>query len=340
MFDINLILFILSFTTLALTTLFYVLKKHKFAFISLILSNFQITSLLSYRWFVSGYFPTSNLYESLIFLTWCFTFFQICIPFIYVYNSNKSLGMPIENSNETENKQPYFKTSFNFVFINQVLSFFPLFMYSFAVLKIPEQISKVKPLIPALQSNWLIMHVSTMISSYATLMIGSILSFIFCFIWFYRNRLLKYNETKNVMLTNDGGEDSINSYTNLQYLTKPFVFFRFFSDQNILEQKLNTIDLLAYQFISFGFPLLTLGIISGAVWANEAWGSFWSWDIKEIWSLITWFIYAFYLHTRLNFRWQGIFSASIAVFGFFIICFCYIGVNFIAKGLHSYGWVT
>jgi cytochrome c-type biogenesis protein CcsB len=95
-----------------------------------------------------------------------------------------------------------------------------------------------------------------------------------------------------------------------------------------------------YRIIGIGFPLLTIGILSGAVWANEAWGSYWSWDPKETWAFITWLIFAFYLHTRLQYGWEGKKSAFVATFGFFILWICYLGVNLLGKGLHSYGWLS
>ena len=90
--------------------------------------------------------------------------------------------------------------------------------------------------------------------------------------------------------------------------------------------------------ITVGFLMLTVGIISGAVWANEAWGSYWSWDPKETWALICWLVYAAYLHTRLSRGWQGRRPALVAVVGLIVIAVCYIGVNLLGIGLHSYGW--
>merc|ERR1719469_1708383 len=80
--------------------------------------------------------------------------------------------------------------------------------------------------------------------------------------------------------------------------------------------------------------ILTLGIISGAVWANEAWGNYWSWDPKETWALITWIIFATYLHSRITKGWQGKKTAILGSLGFFVIWVCYLGVNFLGKGLH------
>jgi cytochrome c-type biogenesis protein CcsB len=102
---------------------------------------------------------------------------------------------------------------------------------------------------------------------------------------------------------------------------------------------LETVDIWSYRIIGLGFPFLTIGIISGAVWANEAWGSYWSWDPKETWAFITWLIFAIYLHSRLLKGWQGKNAAVLASCGFFVIWICYLGVNFLGKGLHSYGWI-
>jgi cytochrome c-type biogenesis protein CcsB len=103
---------------------------------------------------------------------------------------------------------------------------------------------------------------------------------------------------------------------------------------------LQTIDIWSYRIIGFGFPCLTIGIISGAVWANEAWGSYWSWDPKETWAFITWIVFATYLHTRLLKNWKNEKSSIIGSIGFFVIWICYLGVNFLAKGLHTYGWIV
>jgi cytochrome c-type biogenesis protein CcsB len=102
---------------------------------------------------------------------------------------------------------------------------------------------------------------------------------------------------------------------------------------------LETVDIWSYRIIGLGFPFLTIGIISGAVWANEAWGSYWSWDPKETWAFITWLIFAIYLHSRLLKGWQGQKAAVLGAVGFFVIWICYLGVNFLGKGLHSYGWI-
>jgi len=99
-----------------------------------------------------------------------------------------------------------------------------------------------------------------------------------------------------------------------------------------------TLDDLGYRSLLLGFGFLTIGIVSGAVWANEAWGNYWSWDPKETWALITWLVYALYLHVRLQLGWDTRDSAKIGAFGFFVVWLCYIGVNLMGVGLHSYGF--
>jgi cytochrome c-type biogenesis protein CcsB len=99
---------------------------------------------------------------------------------------------------------------------------------------------------------------------------------------------------------------------------------------------LKVLDDLSYRCLTLGFPLLTLGIITGSVWAESAWGSYWSWDAKETWSLITWFLYAALLHGRLTVGWRGRRAAIFAIVGFAVLVFTFLGVNLLLSGLHSY----
>jgi cytochrome c-type biogenesis protein CcsB len=101
--------------------------------------------------------------------------------------------------------------------------------------------------------------------------------------------------------------------------------------------ELKVIDDLTHKTIVFGFMWLSAGIITGAVWANEAWGTYWSWDPKETWSIITWFVYASTLHARFTRGWSGSRIAWLAIIGFVSVFFTYFGVNFLLSGLHSYG---
>ena len=99
---------------------------------------------------------------------------------------------------------------------------------------------------------------------------------------------------------------------------------------------LNVLDDLSYQSLTYGFPLLTLGIITGAIWAEYAWGRYWNWDPKETWSLITWLLYAALLHQRLTVGWRGRKAAIMAIVGFLAVLFTFLGVNLILPGLHTY----
>jgi cytochrome c-type biogenesis protein CcsB len=180
---------------------------------------------------------------------------------------------------------------------------------------------KALPLVPSLQSNWLMMHVSMMMVSYATLIIGSLLSILYLAFTFFNKEKKEFNFEKNLVILESGNSESLKASIS--------------SKLSLLQ----TIDIWSYRIIGLGFPFLTIGIISGAVWANEAWGSYWSWDPKETWALITWLVFAIYLHSRLLKGWQGQKAALVGSCGFFVIWICYLGVNFLGKGLHSYGWV-
>ncbi len=167
------------------------------------------------------------------------------------------------------------------------------------------------------------MHVTVIMLSYAALLIGSLLSF----------PILILNRSEQLQIRSNsfgiGSFRNISSNENSNNLLKVIPIK--FSDSELL-------DNLSYRIITVGFLLLTFGLISGAVWANEAWGSWWSWDPKETWAFITWLVYAGYLHSRITKGWQGRKPAIIAALGLFIIFICYLGVNLLGVGLHSYGW--
>ncbi|HSL61079.1 MAG TPA: c-type cytochrome biogenesis protein CcsB [Desulfotignum sp.] len=174
----------------------------------------------------------------------------------------------------------------------------PLIFLAIAYASFDPSISaKINPLIPALKSNWLIAHVVTCFLGYA----GFAVAFGLSLIYFVKPR--------------QPGKDS--------------VFARL--------PAWEVIDELTYQMVMFGFLFLTIGIITGAVWANSAWGKYWSWDPKETWSLITWFVYAIFMHLRLMRGWHGRNLALVSIIGFMSVLFTYFGVNFLLSGLHSYG---
>ena len=218
-----------------------------------------------------------------------------------------------------------------------------LFVTGFASLSLPEAMQSPSSLVPALKSNWLMMHVTVMMLSYASLLIGSLLSIFFL--------VLVNNKKEKVSI--QGSSYGSQSVSNSRF-TENIAFYKtettenysnLLSEDNVTVSNiisprltlLESIDNLSYRTISFGFPLLTVGIIAGAVWANEAWGSYWSWDPKETWALITWLVFASYLHARITKSWQGEKPALIASAGFVVVWICYLGVNFLGQGLHTYG---
>jgi len=276
----------------------------KIGFYSVLVSNLFITVTLTWRWVENGYFPLSNLYESLLFFTWGTTFITLLLEGFTSLNLVGAIVTPLS-----------------------------MFIIGFATLSLPDGMQKAAPLVPALKSNWLMMHVSIMMFSYSTLIIGSLLSIMFLILTQGKQIGLKGSSIGDVQLqTLKSSENSMTTELSLNYDYQ----------DGILEKKLNlleSLDNLSYRIIGLGFPLLTIGIIAGAVWANEAWGSYWSWDPKETWALITWLVFAAYLHARITKSWQGKGPAILASIGFVVVWICYLGVNFLGKGLHSYGWI-
>ena len=304
--------------------------------------NGALTLLLINRWIISGHFPLSNLYESLIFLSWSFATIYSITSFTL-----PSTILPV---------------------IGSSIAPITLLTCAFAFFCIPQELQKSQSLVPALQSNWLIMHVSVMILSYASLLLGSL----FALTLLLTERFSKQKSSNCVLSSISEGEqvkplgDELSPDTSYSYAlwarvslflnslpilsSQPKNKMVTSSSESLVGREAlpkvksnsknsNLLDNISYRFIGLGFALLTLGIISGAVWANFAWGSYWSWDPKETWAFITWLTYAFYLHLRISKGWYGEQSASVAIFGFFVVWFCYLGVNLFGKGLHSYAFV-
>jgi len=268
---------------------------------STIIANCLLFFILGSRWIVAGYFPLSNLYESLLFLT-------CMLLTIYLYIETK-----------TKSK-----------LIGSVLIPVTLLINGFANLTLSPEMQKSSPLVPALQSNWLMMHVSMMLLSYGTLIMGSLLSILFLVISRFKEIDLKIVDNSSLPLYN----------IMLDYYQAKLVAPSTEISELGKIKLLQSIDNWSYRIIGLGFPFLTIGIISGGVWANEAWGSYWSWDPKETWALITWLVFATYLHARITKGWEGKKTAILGGLGFFVIWICYLGVNFLGKGLHSYGWLS
>jgi cytochrome c-type biogenesis protein CcsB len=214
-----------------------------------------------------GYVPLSNMYESLIFFSWTIVLIYLILEFKY---RQKIIGV--------------FITPFAFLAIALTSI-------------VPSINAKITPLMPALQSNWLTIHVTTCFFGYAAFAV----SFGVSILYLIQERKSSQNESSSKWLPSTAVLDEIN-----------------------------------YKSIVIGFPMLTLGIVTGAAWANYAWGSYWSWDPKETWSLITWFVYAAFLHARFTRDWRGTKAAILSIVGFAAVLFTYFGVNYIISGLHSY----
>jgi cytochrome c-type biogenesis protein CcsB len=232
------------------------------------------TAAILLRWYESyqmgiGRAPLTNLYESLVFFAWT-------IAVVYLLMERK------------------FKIRTAGAFVSP----FPFIIMAYASLNPNE----IQPLVPALQSNWLISHVVTCFVGYAAFAVSFGVSFLYLF---------KVNAEKKPV-------------------KQQSVFMSHLPGSDLLDE-------VGYKTIAIGFPLLTIGIITGAFWANVAWGTYWSWDPKETWSLIVWFIYAAYLHARITRGWRGKKAALLSIVGFSATLFCYLGVNLILSGLHSYG---
>lgn len=157
----------------------------------------------------------------------------------------------------------------------------------------------IRPLMPALQSVWLKIHVGTAILAYGAFTIGCGIALVYL----YRNSREKRGNVGHILQKFPG---------------------------------LAELDELTYKVVAFGFLFQTLVIVTGAIWAEQAWGRYWGWDPKETWSFITWIVYAVFLHTRFTRGWAGKKTAWFAIIGFICVLFTYIGVNMFLPGLHSY----
>lgn len=315
-------------------------KFNLIIFLTTSCANLSLLSLLIIRWVNYGHFPLSNLYESLLFLSWSFTLIELFFSAsLFHFNFKFNISNPQPNNEANLNLVFLSKNSYQIeetelslkskqlkdhgknldisLIIGTVISPIALFTNSFAAFSLPKNMQKAQALVPALQSNWLMMHVTVMMLSYTALLCGSLLAISFLIITWH---------------------DSINQNKKSNVLAEPCS--ELLTKQNFPTNKVaQTVDNLSYRILGIGFPLLTIGILSGAVWANEAWGSYWSWDPKETWAFITWLVFAIYLHARITKGWQGKKPAILASFGFFIVWICYLGVNILGTGLHSYGWI-
>lgn len=235
------------------------------------------TVALGLRWYESyqmgiGHAPLTNMYESVIFFAWTIIIIYLAIEWKFKTRVIGAFAVP-----------------------------FAFMAMAYGALD-PDINRNISPLVPALQSNWLIAHVITCFVGYSAFAVAAGLGAMY---------LIK-NTRKGEEIEND--QSLIGSLPSLK-----------------------VIDDIIHKTMVFGFIWLSAGIITGAIWANSAWGTYWSWDPKETWSLITWFIYALTLHARFTRGWGGTRIAWLSLVGFIAVVFTYYGVNFILSGLHSYG---
>ncbi len=264
-FNYLLIAFLLYFLVTIFNFLTYFFRQKNLKRISFYLALvgliFHSISLLL-RTFHSGHAPFTSMYESISFLAWA----SVLVLIIF----EKKFGL--------EKAGPLL---------------WLMVVALMALASSPSIPKDITPLVPALQSYWLWLHVSVTLLGEAFLAVAFVASLLY---------LLA------------GRENSAES-----------------------QSRMEKYDLLAYRAVAVGFPLFTLGaMVFGMIWANRAWGRYWGWDPKEVWSLITWLFYALYLHTRLVMGWKGKKSALIAIVGFLAALFTFFGVNYLLKGLHSY----
>ena len=287
--------------------------------------------------------PLRNLYESLIFFVWSLILIHLLIEFKY---KNRSLG----------------------AFVT------PLAALALLFIDISGTSKEIQPLIPALQSNWLLFHVLLSFLGYAafgvsfgaaaayivmvtdsrkekTYIFWSIIIGIFLVVLIgmgidflslsavQRAELIQSHFLKTTLRSSSGGVAAVSWIASIVFIFAIWLFgLRLKNILTGLNLTPTMLDEIAYKSIAVGFPLFTIGgLIMGAIWANSAWGKYWTWDPKETWSLITWFVYALYLHARFVRGWRGKRVAILAVIGFVAVIFTYLGVNLVLSGLHAYG---
>jgi len=303
------------------------------------------TIAIGLRWWESyqmgqdiGHIPVSNLFESMSFGAWTIILIYILVELKY---KNKSFGAFV----------------------------MPVAFLALAYIGVAPNISKdIEPLVPALKSYWLHIHVITSFLGYAAFAISFGVSLMYLIIntdekdavygfWTTCVGLIivvlvaigvdavllgKAGSGKHMLegtFRNEAPFVRIISYIGSVavlaacWLSGMRIKERLMSFANTSEM----LDEVGYKTIAIGFPLLTVGIITGAVWANAAWGTYWGWDPKETWSLITWLMYAAYLHARFTRGWRGKRAAILSMVGFLAVIFTYLGVNLLLSGLHSYG---
>ncbi len=262
-------------------------RKQQLCSMGLMLAFFGFvfqTGALALRWFDTGHPPWVSTYEVMSFFAWTLVGAYLVLN---IKSNYKSVGI--------------------------IVAPFAFIIMGFASL----QLANPEPLVPALQSVWLLIHVPIVILAYGAFAIAFAASALF--LW--KDKHINAEST-------DLADDNIsrNASTTTRIGSRAGI---------LAESELDALDDIAYKSVALGFPLLTFGILTGAIWANRAWGSYWSWDPKETWSLVTWLVFLVYLHARTQ-HWSDRFSAYISVFGFTSVICTFLGVGYVLPLLESY----
>ena len=326
-FDITLVLFLIS----TFFYLFYTISEKKFFLFlvargSLVLGMLSAAAFMAARWVHGGQPPFTTPFEVMV-------FFSLCTALIYLiielYYKIEFIGFPV------------------MLLVLGLLAYSTLFE------------SAIKPAMPALQNNfWLTIHVIFCFIGYAAFAVTYVLSLLYlltqegiqkklamffcaltvgaglCIPAFYLVSKYKILELQLTLMHSLFVVSAVVFVSVLLYYA-----FKFFDVRLKISEKLKgrkSLTRISYKGVLAGVPLLGIGIITGAVWADVAWGKYWSWDPKETWSLVTWFVYLLYLHLRFVKNWRSVRLAWISVGGFFGVMFTFFGVNYLLAGLHAY----
>jgi cytochrome c-type biogenesis protein CcsB len=270
---------------------------------------------LGARWWMTGVWPLTNLYGSLSLFSAC----AVVIFLVFAYRYDLAfVGGPV------------------------------LALAAIALGYATTWNEGYMPAVPALQSYWIKIHVPIVITAYASFMVSFCVSLIYLFKAAAENRYRRRGSAVRAVAATSAGplDVSMSAYAASPVLGMTRADTPAIADAAAAGDpfaqwlaglpSLARLDVMQYRIIAVGLPLLSLGIITGAMWAKEAWGAYWQWDPKETAALLSWIVYAAFMHLHTRPEWRGTKTAWVSVIGFASIVFCYLGVNIWISGLHSY----
>jgi cytochrome c-type biogenesis protein CcsB len=280
------------------------------------------------RWFEShqiapdiGHIPVSNLYEVFVLFCWMTTLFYLYYEQRY---RTKALG------------------AFAMLIVSAAVGF--LLWYT-----VVREAHEIQPLVPALQSWWMKLHVPANFVGYGTFAIAAMVAFAYLIKqqaderkWWKLAPLWALGVVLcfEPMVFRKSADGGISNYWAVYFGVSALLVGGILMLRKRIAERLPSFDVLddvMYKAIAIGFAFFTIATILGAFWAAEAWGGYWSWDPKETWALIVWLNYAAWLHMRLMKGLRGTLSAWWALVGLAVTTFAFLGVNMFLSGLHSYG---